>query len=277
MTEPFVSAHDSFYIIKDWHEAVLGLVAGFSTKIGGESTGEFASLNTGFHVNDRPEDVRANRERIGSLVGIPAGSWVGACQTHGKRVAQVTKTDSGKGGLYYESSFPDTDGLYTNEKGILLTLCYADCVPLYFLSKKDKRIGTAHAGWKGTVLGIGARLVEEWEKDGIKPEDMEAVIGPSICQKCYKVDSRVIDRVRQWTDDRSPLPFAPAEGEPGQFHLSLQELNELILIQAGIPRENIRSSKRCTSCNNEFFSHRRDNGKTGRMLGFIGWKEGVST
>lgn len=277
MTEPFVSTHDSFYTIKDWHEAIPGLVAGFSTKIGGRSTGDFASLNTGFHVNDRPEDVRANREALGQLLGLPAAAWVGACQTHGSRIARVTPADSGKGALHYDSSLPDTDGLYTEETGILLTLCFADCVPLYFLSRKHKRVGAAHAGWKGTVLGIGASLVEQWKKDGIKPEEIEAVIGPSICQNCYKVDSRVIDKASQWLDGRHPLPFSPVAGEAEQFQLSLQELNKLILIKAGVPQQNIRSTKRCTSCSTEFFSHRRDKGTTGRMLGFIGWKEGVSS
>ncbi|MEK4030273.1 peptidoglycan editing factor PgeF [Pseudobacillus sp. FSL P4-0506] len=277
MTEPFVSAHDSFYIIKDWHEAVPGLVAGFSTKAGGVSTGDFASLNTGFHVNDRPEDVRANRVKVGRLLGLSAESWIGACQTHGNRIACVTGADSGKGALDYESGFSDTDGFYTEEKGILLTLVFADCVPLYFLSRKHKRVGTAHAGWKGTVLGIGASMVEQWKRDGIKPGEIEAVIGPSICQSCYKVDSRVIDKARQWLDDCYPLPFSPVAGEAGQFYLSLQELNKLILMKAGVPPENIRSTMQCTSCGAEFFSHRRDKGKTGRMLGFIGWKEGVST
>ncbi|KAB7707981.1 peptidoglycan editing factor PgeF [Bacillus aerolatus] len=276
MTEPFVSAHNSFYIIKDWHEAVPGLVAGFSTKVGGKSTGDFNSLNTGFHVNDRPEEVRANRQTIGELLGFPAETWIGACQTHGNRIEGVTKLDSGKGALHYNTSFSDTDGLYTNEKGILLTLCYADCVPLYFLSRKHERVGTAHAGWKGTVLGIGFHMVEQWKKDGITPEEIEAVIGPSICKKCYKVDNRVIDAARRWVND-SPLPFSPVIGDPGQFHLSLQHLNELILIKAGIPKQSIRSTKRCTSCSTEFFSHRRDQGKTGRMVGFIGWKERVSS
>lgn len=276
MTEPFVSAHDSFYIIEDWHEAVPGLVAGFSTKIGGKSTGEFTSLNTGFHVNDRIEAVRANRQQLGRLLDVSAETWVGACQTHGSRIACVTKADGGKGALSYDSSLADTDGLYTEEKGTLLTLCYADCVPVYFLSKKHKRAGIAHAGWKGTVAGIGANMVKQWQKDGIQPEEIEAVIGPSICGKCYKVDSRVIDEARRWVDDSSLLPYSPAAGEPGQYHLSLQKLNELILIKAQIPKENIRSTKLCTSCNTEFFSHRRDQGKTGRMLGFIGWKEGVS-
>ena len=277
MTEPFVSAHDSFYIIKDWHEVIPGLVAGFSTKIGGKSTGDFDSLNTGFHVNDRLEDVIANRQKLGGLLGLPAEAWIGACQTHGNRIACVTRLDSGKGALSYDSSLPDTDGLYTEEKGILLTLCYADCVPLYFLSKKYERVGTAHAGWKGTVLGIGANLVERWKEDGIEPKEIEAVIGPSICENCYKVDSRVIDRARQWISDLHPLPFSPVAGEAGQFHLSLQKLNKLILMRSGIPPENIRLTKWCTSCSAEFFSHRRDKGKTGRMLGFIGWKEGVST
>lgn len=274
MTEPFVSKHNSFYVIQDWHEDIPGLVAGFSTKHGGQSTGVFETLNTGFHVKDRPEDVRANRKTIGRLLDFSTDQWVGACQTHGNRIVHVTKQDAGKGALNYDTSLPDTDGLYTEDPGLLLTLCYADCVPLYFLSRKHKRIGTAHAGWKGTVLGIGWNMVKQWEKEGINPEEIEAVIGPSICEQCYQVDERVIEGARRWISGNEP-PFTPVSKEEGQFLLSLQKLNEMILQKAGIPKKSIRSTNYCTSCSPEFFSHRRDQGKTGRMIGFIGWKEKV--
>ncbi|WP_100330836.1 peptidoglycan editing factor PgeF [Bacillus xiapuensis] len=273
MKEPFVRLHDSLYAIDDWQNEHPGLVAGFTTRESGFSKGDFRGLNTGFHVNDREEYVCANRQLIGNLLEFPADGWIGAEQTHGSRVAAVTKADRGKGALLYSSSFKETDGLYTDDKGTLLTLCYADCVPLYFLAKEVQRIGTAHAGWKGTVLGIGKQMVELWKKDGIPPEDIEVVIGPSICKDCYAVDDRVIEQARRWMKAEDQLPYSPVNGKPGQYHLSLQQLNQLVLLQAGIRKENIQITKLCTSCGDEFFSHRRDAGKTGRMLGFIGWKE----
>jgi len=59
----------------------------------------------------------------------------------------------------------------------------------------------------------------------------------------------------------------------GKYSLDLKEANKQLLIQAGIPKENIYVTTYCTSCNpNTFFSHRRDEGKTGRMMSFIGWR-----
>lgn len=273
MKEPFVSVHNSIYVIKEWQDMVPNLVVGFTTKEGGLSQGAFNSLNVGFHVHDCLEDVCGNRQLLGGLLDFPASNWVGAIQTHDHRIVEVGKKDKGKGALDYDTTFEATDGFFTDETGILLTLCYADCVPLYFFSNKSKRIGTAHAGWKGTVLGIGFEMVKKWQEDGIQPEDIEVVIGPSICKECYIVDDYVIERVRQWVDLEKEIPYAPVDGRKGQYHLSLQLLNQLIVMQAGIPQENIKITNYCTSCHNEFFSHRRDLGKTGRMMGFIGWKE----
>ncbi|WP_338753917.1 peptidoglycan editing factor PgeF [Bacillus sp. FJAT-52991] len=273
MKEPFVSVHDSVYVIKEWQDIAPNLVAGFTTKEGGLSLGAFKSLNFGFHVDDCAEDVCENRQLLGGMLDFPVSNWVGAVQTHGDRIVAVGKKDKGKGALDYETSFKAIDGFFTDEKGILLTLCYADCVPLYFFSNKSNRIGTAHAGWKGTVLGIGFEMVKKWKEDGIRPADIEVVIGPSICKNCYIVDDYVIEKVRSWVDSERELPYAPVNGQKGSYYLSLQLLNEWILMKAGIPRENIKTTHYCTSCSSEFFSHRRDLGKTGRMIGFIGWKE----
>ncbi|WP_203362235.1 peptidoglycan editing factor PgeF [Bacillus sp. REN10] len=273
MKEPFVSIHKSVYVIKEWQDRSPGLVAGFTTKEGGMSGAVFKSLNMGFHVGDCVEHVCENRQLLSKTLDFPVSSWVGAVQTHEDRIVTVGEKDKGKGALDYQTSFEATDGFFTDEKGILLTLCYADCVPLYFFSNKFNRIGTAHAGWKGTVSGIGLKMVKKWEEEGIPLQEIEVVIGPSICGDCYIVDDYVIDKARQWEESNNALFYAPVDGRKSNYHLSLQQLNKLILMKAGIPQENIQMTHYCTSCHSEFFSHRRDLGKTGRMMGFIGWKE----
>jgi YfiH family protein len=270
MTEPF-RLMDDLYILDSWMKKCSGLVAGFTTRNGGISSEPFHSMNLAFHVNDNSDDVCENRRILAKKIGFPIQQWVSAEQTHGKNLRQISKNDRGKGALRYEDSIKDTDGFYTEEKGVLLTMCYADCVPIYFLAPKWQRIGIVHSGWKGTVQKIAGEMVAKWLSDGIDPSELFAAIGPSICQNCYQVDDRVIQKVNAVLSPNDDIPYV--ETEKGRYQLDLKALNRIILEKAGLPKENILVTSLCTSCHHEFYSHRRDNGKTGRMLGFIGWKE----
>ncbi|OMP68530.1 peptidoglycan editing factor PgeF [Domibacillus epiphyticus] len=271
MTEPFKKSKNGLYFIDRWEKEAPGLTAGFTSKEGG--FGRFNGLNMAFHVKDDLAGVQKNRIMVGEQAGITADNWVGCEQTHGIHIEHVTKKDSGRGALDYDSAFSSTDGLYTNDSGILLTLCYADCVPLYFYDNKSLRIGAAHAGWKGSVGGIGPAMIEKWKEEGSRMEDIHVVIGPSICGDCYKVGKSVIDEAIKWYGKDEMKSFLPVSNEPCTFYFSLQTFNRDLFIKAGIPEENIQVTRLCTSCSSDFFSHRRDNGDTGRMISFIGWKE----
>ncbi|APH50234.1 MULTISPECIES: peptidoglycan editing factor PgeF [Bacillus] len=272
---PFSLTTPSALMIEDWNcvnQLNTKVIAGFTTKNGGVSNPPYESLNTGLHVRDEAHDVVTNRGVIASLCGTDLDSWVFADQTHENRVRRVTAGDKGKGARDYSSAFRGTDGLYTKDANLFLALCFADCVPLYFYDPVKSIIGAAHAGWKGTVKQIGRIMTERWvNEEGSRLTDIQAVIGPSISAGSYTVDDRVINEVRA-------LPFtaesAICETEKGQYQLDLKEVNRLLLIHCGIPEENISVSGLCTERERElFFSHRRDKGKTGRMMSFIGMKE----
>lgn len=270
--EPFVYDNQSYFSIKNWMEQHPGLVAGITTKKGGSSTGVYENLNLGFHVGDQFDAVCSNRNQVASLLQFPVQHWVGAEQTHDTLIRRISRTDRGKGADSYDHAFKGTDGFYTNEEGVLLTLCYADCVPLFFISPKHKMIGTAHAGWKGTVNEIARKMIEQWQREGIAPNQIFAAIGPSICEKCYIVNDYVINFVENTLVDVEEKPYNLIS--VGQYTLDLKKMNKLILLKAGVPEKNIHISKLCSSCDeSEFFSHRRDQGQTGRMLSYIGWKE----
>ncbi|MCL6573450.1 MAG: peptidoglycan editing factor PgeF [Bacillus sp. (in: Bacteria)] len=270
--EPFILENQSFFTIKSWITQFPGLVAGMTSKRGGVSKTNFESLNLGFHVGDVHQDVCSNRKKVSELLDFPLDYWVGAEQTHDIVLKRVTKADRGKGSISYQDSFKGIDGFYTNEEGILLTLCYADCVPLLFITPEKNMIGVAHAGWRGTVGQIAKQMITLWGKEGITPEQIFVVIGPSICEKCYIVNKQVINLVENTLEDVKILPYNLITD--GQYSLDLRELNRRILLNAGVPERNIRTTSFCTSCDKkEFFSHRRDQGRTGRMVSFIGWKE----
>ncbi|MBE6183432.1 peptidoglycan editing factor PgeF [Heyndrickxia ginsengihumi] len=269
MFEPFKKVNDYCYFI-DWKlDSQYQIVSGFTTKHGGVSQSFNGSLNLAFHVHDKLEHVQDNRKILAAQLDFPINTWVGAEQTHEDVIQKIVEQDKGKGALEYETSFAHTDGLYSDDQNILLTLAFADCVPLYFIAPRYNRVGIAHAGWKGTAKGIGYKMIDKWVKDGISTDEIYAVIGPSICKNCYTVDDRVIDAMKPWMQEN--LPYI--EKTTGQYDLDLRELNKIILMKSGLRREHIQVTTLCTSCQEqEFFSHRRDLGKTGRMLGFIGMK-----
>ncbi|MEH7415478.1 peptidoglycan editing factor PgeF [Neobacillus drentensis] len=270
--EPFVKKNFSYLSIDSWIRNYPTLEAGFTTKNGGTSKGYYKTLNLGFHVGDDVTNVCSNKEKVAELLQFPLNNWVGAEQTHDIVIKKITKADRGTGSNSYEDSFKGTDGFYTDEEGILLTLCFADCVPLFFIAPEKRMIGIAHAGWKGSVGQIAKKMIDAWGQEGIKPVEIHVAIGPSICENCYIVDQHVINFVEKSLVEGAALTYNLIT--EGQFSLNLQELNRRILLASGVPEKNILQTNLCSSCDQEeFFSHRRDKGKTGRMMSFIGWKE----
>ncbi|WP_238594576.1 peptidoglycan editing factor PgeF [Caenibacillus caldisaponilyticus] len=251
-------------------ETEAGLIkAGITVRHGGVSASPFASLNLGYHVGDDPAAVTENRRRVAGNIGLSLSRWVQAEQVHGAAVQRVTGADAGKGALDIASAIKGVDGLYTTETDLVLTGCFADCVPLFFWSKKKAVVGLAHAGWRGTVAGIARVMVERWtEAFHLHPDEIMVAIGPSIGPCCYEVDDRVVERVHSAADREADRVLKKKEN--GRYMLNLQELNALILQKRGIPRGNILPTSFCTSCRHDlFYSHRKENGKTGRMLGYI--------
>ncbi|KZE65795.1 hypothetical protein AWM68_05290 [Fictibacillus phosphorivorans] len=261
----------------EWQEQNPKIVAGFTTREGGNSSEPFYSMNMGFHVDDNPEIVRKNRKKFAELIGFPIENWVSSKQVHGAKVVKVSMNTCGHGSLDFETAIPDSDALYTSDEDILLTSLYADCVPLYFYEPNEQLVGLAHAGWKGTVAKIGPEMVKIWvEKENVDVKTIQVAIGPSIGECCYEVDDRVINEVKaalNGTDDCQIYK----KNDNGKFQLNLKKLNESLLMHAGVLQENIIISEQCTSCENDiFFSHRKDKGKTGRMMSYIGMKGDLS-
>lgn len=270
--EPFIIKNQKYFSIESWMNGDSGLLAGFSTKNGGVSQGGFSGLNFGYHVGDDSAAVTKNRELLAQAVDFPLACWTGAEQTHEVKIQKITKADRGRGSDCYETSFLRTDGFFTDEKGILLTLCFADCVPLYFIDQDKGLIGLAHAGWKGSVGGIAKEMVSVFVQNGSHPSAISAIIGPCICKKCYIVDERVVKLVEKILEGVEKKPYNQIS--TGQYSLDLKELNKQVLLRAGVQQANILETSYCTNCHSDYFySHRRDRGNTGRMLAFIGWKE----
>lgn len=207
--------------------------AAFTTRLGGNSSGPFASLNLTFVGGDDPEAVRANRALAGRAVGRD-GDWSVTRQVHGAEVHRAAGSD-----------LRDGDALWTDEASDTLAVLSADCV-LMLLVGAD-RLGVAHGGWRGLVGGViqtaaGATAATE------------AFAGPAIGPCCFEVGAEVIDAFTR------TCPEAVVD----ERHVDLWTAAEAAARAAGVTV--VRSARICTSCHPElFFSHRRDAGRTGRQ------------
>ncbi|WP_099301138.1 peptidoglycan editing factor PgeF [Bacillus sp. Marseille-P3800] len=249
-----------------------GLFAGFTTRHGGVSNSPYDSLNMGFHVEDSADAVVHNRERVAHDIGFALDAWIGSEQVHHATIAEVTEHDRGKGARQLDTAVQGTDGLYTSDPNVLLTSLYADCVPLYFFSKKSKMIGLCHAGWKGTVAEIGPKLVKIWvQEHAVDPHDIYVLIGPCISKQAYEVDHHVMEQVKTLLPGDNMNIFTPTQNQ--RYLLDLPALNRLLLERAGILPEHLIESDRCTYGEERYFSHRQAEGKTGRMMSMIGLKK----
>lgn len=240
---------------------------GFSTRLGGVSTGVWSSMNISTTRGDDPRHVARNRELIAQAIGVEVDDFTYTHQTHTTNVAVVKKEDRG-------NHFKETDGMLTNVPGICLVTFFADCVPLYFVDPVKRAIGLSHSGWRGTVGKIGKVTVEKMkEVYGSRPEDILAAVGPSICQDCYEVSSDVVERFKEAFDRRlwEKLFY---EKRDGKYQLDLWEANRQIFLEAGIKEEHMAVTNLCTHCNPEIlFSHRTTGDKRGNLSAFLALKK----
>lgn len=265
--------------------ACKGVTHLFTTRLGGVSTGCLSTMNLSFSRGDFPENVQENFRRIARVLGCTPDKIVCSDQTHTVNVRRVTKEDCGKG-VTCPRDYQDVDGLVTDEPGIALATFYADCVPLYFVDCRNRAIGLAHSGWKGTAAGMGEIMVQRMRTEfGSNPQDLTAAIGPSICGDCYEVGDDVACYFQKLTKEEAaiceeirdtgcyrqgePLVVRPGVRE-GKYQLDLWLANLIILRRAGIPFNRIQVTDICTCHNSGYlFSHRASMGKIGNLGAFL--------
>jgi len=246
--------------------AAPGTHAFFSSRTGGLSPAPFDSLNLGFHVGDDPELVAGNRAILCSSLDIDPARVTSPRQRHTPVVSVLENNDDiGAGSTGEASVFDPCDGLITSIPDAPLLLHFADCVPVVLtaLTEDEKPlVGVVHAGRQGLVDGIVRNSVAALFKNHrAVPEATSVAIGPCIGSCCYEVDEDAAsDFVKRFGPERAKGRF---------IDLGSAVADELAA--AGVWRANIARLEICTSCNDHFYSYRRD-GITGRH-GAIAWIE----
>lgn len=152
--------------------------------------------------------------------------------------------------------------------GYLLAIKTADCLPVFIVDHVHSAIAAVHCGWRGTGLKLIQKVVQRMQAEfGSQPKDLQVGMGPSIEQKCYEVGEDV--RANFLATNISAKEFFPVSQKPGTFYLDLKSVNKKLLLEMGIRFDNIFSIDKCTFCEADLFSYRREQQEAGRLLNFI--------
>ncbi len=249
---------------------LLGAPHAFSTRIGGVSGGPFASLNLGNAQGTTPQDSAANiltnQRRLAAAIQSADTPVAWVRQVHGNQTAVLRTSELTQQPdilLRQFSGQTEADVIVSNAAGVLLAMRVADCVPILLATLDGTMVAAIHAGWRGAAANAAAQAILELGKLGAKPEHIVAAIGPAIGPEAFEVGHEVAAEFV-----RAGLSAAVKTGARGKPHIDLPQAIESQLRRAGL--KEIDTCRLCTYANTQwFFSHRRDNGITGRMAAMI--------
>jgi polyphenol oxidase len=228
---------------------VPGARAIFSTREGGVSEGPYRSLNLGALTDDEPRRVAENRLRLAREAGVRPDGVAMGWQVHGTDLAEWEAPDpqnayADPGG----KQLPRVDGHLTARPGLPLLVLVADCYPVAL--SDGSRVAMLHCGWRPLAGGILARAIERFDRPPA------AAVGPGIGGCCYEVGPEVLKQ------------FADVRGAADGRMLDLRAVIAARLAEAGVTE--VEHLDCCTSCHPDlYFSHRRDDGLTGRQSGMV--------
>lgn len=224
------------------------LLRAVTDRSGGVSAPPFDALNLGDHVGDDPRAVVANRAAVADAAGLPAGRLLFMRQVHGATVARVAGAD-------LDRPPPQADALVTLEADLGLAVMVADCLPVILTA--GPVLAVAHVGRPGLAADLLPATVAAMRDLGAG--EIEAILGPSVCGRCYEVPERMRAEVA------SGIPAAWAETSWGTPALDIAAGARAQLHAAGVGVEQLPG---CTREDDTFFSYRRD-GETGRFAAIV--------
>lgn len=243
--------------------ALPGIRHAFFTRVGGMSSGIYASLNGGVGSADDPEAVTENRARMAEQLAVPPVALVSLYQIHSAEIVTVEHPWS-------PTARPKADGMATRTPGLALGVASADCGPVLFADGEAGVIGAAHSGWKGAVGGVLEATIDRMEELGATRSNIIAVLGPTIGPNAYEVGPEFVDRLVDTSPENTRF-FRPSE-RPGHAMFDLPSYILDRLRAAGIG--SAASLDLCTYSDPErFFSYRRSvhrqEGDYGRLISAI--------
>jgi YfiH family protein len=232
-----------------------GVVHGFSTRLGGVSRGAYASLNLGPLAKDDATDfntsIAENYRRLRRALGVDRLPRVECRQVHGGEVWRAGET------LVRPEDAPCADAIVCDVPGRLVVIRTADCVPILLATRDGRTVAAVHAGWRGVVAQVVSHTI------AATPGDLVAAIGPCISAAHFEVGDEVAEAFAA-----AGLAETVVRGAAAKPHIDLQRAVRVQLQRSGVTA--IDAADLCTFRDaDEFFSHRRDAGVTGRMAAVV--------
>jgi YfiH family protein len=228
-----------------------------------KSSKEPYSFSLALHTGEHKRYIVENRQKIMKQLSLNENiSFIVAKQTHGDNIAIISEHKH-RGWHELDSAIEDCDALITNQKGIMLTILTADCVPILLMDIEKNVIAAVHAGWRGSRAKIVAKTVNKMCKAfDCDVKNIVVGIGPSIGVCCYEVDSNVANFFKK--SQKRALKNSE------KYMLDLPMVNKEQLLSVGILESNIEMSHICTACEvDRYFSYRKEKGCSGRFMSMI--------
>jgi YfiH family protein len=238
-----------------------------TTRRGGISQHSYDSFNVSPFCGDNPEHVKHNLQILAGELNITPENIIIPFQTHGTGIQKIDADFMGLDKEVQSSLLNGIDALVTKIPGICIGVTTADCVPIFLYDITKQVVAVAHAGWRGTCAKIAAKTIQLMQSDyGCNPENIQAVIGPSISVNAYQVGGELH---QAFEDAGFPVDEIFICNDT-RLYLDLWKANEILLLREGLKANHITVSGPCTYTEHElFFSARRLGIKSGRMLSGI--------
>ena len=147
--------------------------------------------------------------------------------------------------------YKETDGLVTNKKNLILSTTNADCILLLLFDPIKKVIANVHSGWRGTLQRISTKAIEKMEKEyNCNPKDIICCICPSIRKCHFEVEKEVkymFEEEFKSIVEKNDIITETISSKKWTIDTVL--INQIILEEKGLKKENIIDSKLCSVCN----------------------------
>lgn len=254
------------YFSPDWSKR-FPTIAGFTCRNGGISRPPYNSLNFGYHTEDLPANVEGNRSTFSRLFDYEPHQLLTVNQVHGDNVLVIDEENHD----FTHFQGVEADAIVTNQANLMLGIMVADCFPVLLHDPEHNVVAAIHVGWRGAAQNLIQKTIDSMVRFfKTDSEQLYAAIGAGIGVHSYEVDRPVRDQFVKASDLWTQVS---TEVTLGKWLLNLKKCCQLQLQNAGVAPKNMEAVRECTCCNKElFFSYRRDEGVTGRQLGFVALK-----
>lgn len=223
----------------------------FFTRAGGVSEGIYASLNCGFGSGDRPERVHENRARAAARLDVAPARLLSLYQVHGRAVIAVEAPWS----MDPQGERPKADAMVTDRPGVALGILSADCAPVLLADAEARVIGSAHAGWRGALVGVIEATLEAMVRLGARVERVAARVGPAIGPDSYEVGPEF--SAPFLAADAANARFFRASARDGHHLFDLPGYCLSRLVAAGVAAASCARDDTCRDAE-RYFSYRRN-------------------